>query len=102
MKIKLHVVITNPIKFAAGDIEWSVNLFAEPSTVEGWHNLHAVEVEVPDDLVPELHKEALAKLDEQEKDARANFERAMQEVNRTRDRLLALPHDSEGGSDNDQ
>jgi hypothetical protein len=96
MKLKLYPTITNPAKFATGEYDYSISLFAEPLEISGWHVLDPVEVEVPNELVPELHKQALQELDEQERTARANFEQAMRVVDALRDKLLALPHQPGG------
>jgi hypothetical protein len=96
MKVKMYAVITDAVKAATGDLDYSINLYVEPPTVSGWHVLHQVEIDVPDGLLGDIHKQALEKLDAEEKTLRENFESSLMYLKEKRDRLLALPHNPEG------
>lgn len=95
MKVKMHVVLTCPENFASGENDYAFSLYSEPQNIAGWTTLNAVEVIIPDELLADIHRQAIAELDEKEKQTRETFETAMGILQNRRAKVLALAHNPE-------
>ncbi len=90
MKLKQHLIITNPENFAKGDYSGCFSLFNGPSYIDSWIDCGEIEIEVDVDrriAVAICEKE----LDELEKRVEANYQKDKTNLERRRAELLALP-----------
>ena len=62
MKIKLHLVITDPDKFMCGGYNLAFSLYTKPMDIDAWINCGEVEFEIDAD-VDEMKAKAKAALD---------------------------------------
>ena len=96
MKKTLHVVITDPVEFAKGRIDWATTLFSKPQSVAKWINVCDVEVDFSGVDIGDLMEAAIDDVDRIIIEARNAFSLLMENLQGERSSLLALTHDVTG------
>ena len=94
MKIKQHLVITNPLDFFAGKYHDCFTLYETKSSVRDWVNVGEIEIEVPDELVEQSQAIGIKALDEAEKVVKKEYTQSMARIDIARQELLCLTDQS--------
>ena len=92
MKIKQHLVITNPDAFLRGDYTDCFTLYDSPSdTIDGWIDCGEIELNVQVDTGAALIK-VTAAIDKQMEKERTEFSQRMEILDRRKQELQALTY----------
>ena len=86
MKLKFHLVITDPEAFLRGDYTYSLHLYTENPQVDAWSTVGQIEVDINPDT-QKLTEQASAEIDAELSNARAK----VQLLERRKSELVALP-----------
>ena len=96
MKLKLHLAITDPLKFAKGDYAYCFDIDVQPTHVSSWIDLGMFEIEIEPDQAA-IHERILSALEKQRKKEIESHAHKLALLDRTRQEFLALaaPIDAE-------
>ena len=96
MKIKQHLVITEPARFFAGDYRACFNLYDHENSVEEWLEAGEIEIEVPDELIQKAQSVAIAELEKVEKSIKEQYTKDIIRIETARQELLCITHQEAG------
>jgi hypothetical protein len=92
MKIKQHVVITNPMDFQKGDHHNCFALFGSESNVDQWVNCGEIELDI-NVSIDDVRNTCLATIEAEEEEVKAEFSAKLVLLERAKNELLCLGND---------
>lgn len=92
MKMKVHLVITEPADFAMGKFDYSVHLYENDPHIEDWIHVGIIELDFGGIDLTEAKRLAIEKLDQEIETKRAEFSKVLEALQAKKNSLLALEH----------
>ncbi len=93
MKIKQHLILTEPLNFAKGDYDDCFTLFEHAPSVEGWFDCGEVEFEVDIDT-KKVIQSSLEAIEAKEQEIKDKAAAALEALRAEKSTLLAIGHDA--------